>query len=93
MSYTHSEVLQHSTPKAIEYSEMNPNKSVLKQTDDIGIEHKSQFRCWQHGQLIVDKTNLVSPTVLSAHLVGQGNSTLKTYDFGETFCLYTGEES
>lgn len=51
----------------------------------------SQFRCWQQGQLIIDEVNFIPLDPSSLLLLKQGNTKLRAYDYGETFCLFIGE--
>ena len=71
------------------------NRSVQSNSNANKIaefDRDKLLRCWQHGQLIAterdwDRVN----SQLGEVLFNKGSQKMSLYEFGETFCIYTGE--
>ncbi len=84
----HAEISHHQSQR----SEDQPANLFVNQLNNTTFESVNQFRCWQDGRLIVDEHNLQPLAASKVKLMQQESTTLSVYDFGETFCLYTGEK-
>ncbi len=57
------------------------------------FNRQKQLRCWQKGQLIVTESGWdPSDKDNSAMSFRKGPQTMSLFEFGETFCIYTGEK-
>lgn len=54
------------------------------------LQHDNTLRCWQNGVLIVTEHDFQKLATMQPILVNKSNQKLYTFDYGETFCLYSG---
>ena len=59
-----------------------------KNPEKLKVMYKDQFRCWQHGNLIVDESYWkLSESKIKSLLTKEGKD-IFVFEYGETFCMY-----